>query len=62
MKVFYVSWNDPETAFHEMLWKKNFTVYPSLKGTSELTIIQHNICRDNKFIFRNFDGNDYFVK
>ena len=23
---------EPETAFHEMLWKKNFTVYPSLKA------------------------------
>ena len=31
MKVFYVSWNDPKTVFHEILWKKNFTVYPSLK-------------------------------
>ena len=31
MKVFHVSWNDPETVFHEMPWKKNFTVYPSLK-------------------------------
>ena len=30
MKVFHVSWNDPETVFHEILWKKNFTVYPSL--------------------------------
>ena len=26
MKVFYVSWNDPETVFHEMLWKKIFSV------------------------------------
>ena len=31
VKVYYVSWNDPETVFHEMLWKKKFTVYPSLK-------------------------------
>ena len=31
MKLFHVSWNDPETVFHEMPWKKNFTVYPSLK-------------------------------
>ena len=30
MKLFHVSWNDPETVFHEMPWKKNFTVYPSL--------------------------------
>ena len=26
-----ILWNDHETVFHEMLWKKNFTVYPSLK-------------------------------
>ena len=26
MKVFHVSWNDPETVFHEMPWKKNFTI------------------------------------
>ena len=30
MKVYYVSWNDPETVFHEILWKENFTMYPSL--------------------------------
>ena len=30
VKVFHISWNDPETVFHEMFWKKNFTVYPSL--------------------------------
>ena len=34
MKVFHISWNDPETVFHEMPWKKNFTVYPSLKKTN----------------------------
>ena len=33
MKVFFISWNDPETVFHEMPWKKNFTMYPSLKNT-----------------------------
>ena len=32
MKVFHISWNDPETVFHEMPWKKNFTIYPSLKS------------------------------
>ena len=31
MKVFYVSWNVPETAFHEMLWKRSVTVHPCLK-------------------------------
>ena len=30
MKLFHLSWNDPETVFHEVPWKKNFTVYPSL--------------------------------
>ena len=30
MKIFHGSWNAPETVFYEMLWKKNFTVYPSL--------------------------------
>ena len=32
VKVLYVSWNHPETVFHEMPWKKNFTVYPSLNN------------------------------
>ena len=34
VKVFHesISWNDPETVFHKMPWKKNFTVYPSLKN------------------------------
>ena len=31
MKVFHISWNDPETVFHEMPWMKNFRVYPPLK-------------------------------
>ena len=34
VKVFHESiscfMKHPETVFHEMLWKKNFTVYPSL--------------------------------
>ena len=25
-----ISWNAPETVFHEMLWKKSFTLYPFL--------------------------------
>ena len=33
MKVSHVSWNVPETVFHEMLGKKSFTVYPCLKST-----------------------------
>ena len=32
MKVFHISRNDPETVFNEMPWKKNFTIYPSLKN------------------------------
>ena len=43
MKVFHVSWNDPETVLHEMLWKKNFTVYPSLKKKKS-TYREPNIC------------------
>ena len=39
MKVFHVSWNNAETVFHEMLWKKNFAVYPSLKFTTILLLI-----------------------
>ena len=35
MKVFHVSWNVPETVFHEMLWKKSFTVYPCFKAKVE---------------------------
>ena len=35
MKVFYVSRNDPETAFHEILWKKIFTVWNVLPSCNE---------------------------
>ena len=31
MNVFHVPWNAHETVFHEMPWKKSFTVYPCLK-------------------------------
>ena len=38
VKVFHesISWfmNAPETVFHEMLWNKYFTVYPSVLKTS----------------------------
>ena len=27
---YFMKW--PETVFHEMPWKKNFTIYPSLKS------------------------------
>ena len=39
MKVFYVSLNALGTVFPEILWKKNFTVYPFLKKDSSLKII-----------------------
>ena len=29
MKIFHVSWNAAETAFHEMLWEKTLAVYIS---------------------------------
>ena len=41
MKVFRISWNDPETVFHEMPWKKNFTVYPSLYSKSVKLKVGH---------------------
>ena len=31
IKVFHVSWNAPKIVFHEILWKKYFTVYLCLK-------------------------------
>ena len=36
-----ISWNDPETVFHEMPWKKNFTVYPSLYSKSVKLKVGH---------------------
>ena len=48
MKVFYVSWNVPETAFHEMLWKKSLTVYPCLYGSDVIMILQGNL-NNSKF-------------
>ena len=39
MKLFHVSWNDSETVFHEILWKKIFAVYPSLNFTAILLLI-----------------------
>ena len=43
MKVFYISWNDPETVFHEMPWKKNFTGYASLNDiqfSKKMTLVK----------------------
>ena len=39
MKVFHGSWNAPETVFHEMLWKKNSIVYPSLYSSYEKRLL-----------------------
>ena len=38
MKPFHVSWNVHETVFHEMLWKKSFTVHPSLNSIKQFKI------------------------
>ena len=35
-KVFHVSWNAPETVFHEILWKKSYTVYPCRKSLMQI--------------------------
>ena len=43
MKVFHVLWNVPETVFHEMLWKKSFTVYPCLKIIMNCSFSNQNI-------------------
>ena len=43
MKVIHVSWNDAETIFHEMLWKKKFTLYPSLHGAKIQTEVRFKI-------------------
>ena len=64
MKAFHVSWNDPETVFHEMPWKKNFTVYPSLKNTSG-GLLQHSkdVSKiDNKLWSRIFPAVIYLFK
>ena len=46
MKVFHVSWNAPETVFHEMLWKKSFPVYPCL-NTSFQEQLRSDIAAQN---------------
>ena len=35
-KLFHVSWNASETVFHEIRWKKSFTVYPCLMEIFEV--------------------------
>ena len=39
MKVFHISWNDPETVFHEMPWKKNFSVFFPLQSSKTSVLI-----------------------
>ena len=46
MKVFYVSWNGPENIFHEILWKKSFTVYPCLNKIK--ASVCDNVCNKIK--------------
>ena len=42
MRVFHASWNGPETVFHEMPWKKSFSVYPYLNR--EEVICKNETC------------------
>ena len=42
MKIFHGSWNSPETVFHKMLWKKKFTLYPSLWILYDKKIVVHS--------------------
>ena len=37
MNVFYVSWNDPETVFHDMFWKKNSQCILPFKNFANFT-------------------------
>ena len=36
MEVFHVSWNALQTVFHEMFWKKYFTLYYCLKTKAKM--------------------------
>ena len=56
MKVFHSSWNTPETVFHEMLWKKSFTVYTSLNKIPGPLHIRINGCILYQF---NIDKNSF---
>ena len=56
MKVLHGSWNTTETVFHEMLWKKRFTVYPSLNKISGPLHIRINGCILYQF---NIDNNSF---
>ena len=49
MTVFHVSSNAPEIVFHEMLWKKSFTVYPCIK--SEIRIWWYFHCVNYREMF-----------
>ena len=42
MKVFHGWWNAPETVFHEMHWKKNFTESHSFKVSFNLSFPEIN--------------------
>ena len=51
LKVFHesISWfiNAPKTVFHEMLWKKSFTVYPSFMKFHFSTFVRSAINHNN---------------
>ena len=66
MKVFHISWNAPENAFHEIFWKKSFTVYPCLYVntlkyliTHVVWIIYNPLMRNNMANESNFDNEEF---
>ena len=48
VKVFHVSRNAPGTVFHEMLWKKSFTVYPCLNMRRNFRICRRFVPQNRK--------------
>ena len=71
LKVFHesISWfiNAPKTVFHEMLWKKSFTVYPSFMKFHFSTFVRSAINHNNlehylikfKFYCKNWSPQDF---
>ena len=51
MRVFHASWNGPETVFHEMPWKKSFSVYPYLNR-------EEVICKNGTYTVVNCKNQD----
>ena len=54
MKVFHVPWNASENVFHEIPWKKSFTVYTCLKKShsKKLQLAQSYELIVNNKVFR----------